>query len=178
VCFWAGEIADTDHQARMITVIGIDPGLADTGIGIVRGNGLNVEEFSFGSIHTPPKTPIEKRLEKIYTEILDVIERHSPRMMVIEDVFFMKENPKSGILLGKVAGVVLLAGSHLSVQTVEISVREAKQILTGNGNASKKQLEKGVRHFLNLSEPIKPYHASDAMALALIGLFRYKHTCQ
>lgn len=159
----------------MITVIGIDPGLADTGIGIVKGDGLNVEAFSFGSIHTSPSLPIEKRLEKIYTEILQVLKQQSPRMMVVEDVFFMKANPKSGILLGKVAGVVLLAASHADVRAVEITVREAKQILTGNGNASKKQLEKGVRHFLNLSEVIKPYHASDAMALALIGLFRYAH---
>ena len=95
--------------------------------------------------------------------------------MVVEDIFSLQRYPKSGLSLGKVSGIVLLAGSRVNVPTVEVPVREAKQILTGNGNASKKQLEKAVRNLLNMTAPIKPNHASDAMALALIGLFRNKN---
>ena len=94
--------------------------------------------------------------------------------MVIEDVFSLQKYPKSGITLGKVTGVILLAGYQVDVPVTEVPVREAKQVLTGNGNASKIQLERAVRHLLNLPDPIRPYHASDALGLALIGLFRYQ----
>ena len=95
-----------------------------------------------------------------------------PDLMLLEDVFSLPRYPKSGLSLGKVSGIVFLAGSRVNIPTVEVSVREAKQILTGNGNATKQQLEKAVRSRLNRNDPIKPDHASDALALALIGLFR------
>ncbi len=96
--------------------------------------------------------------------------------MVVEDIFSLQKYPKSGITLGKVTGIILLAGNQLDLPVIEVQVREAKQVLTGNGNASKMQLEKAVRHFLNLTTPIRPYHASDALGLALIGLYRYQDT--
>jgi crossover junction endodeoxyribonuclease RuvC len=76
-------------------------------------------------------------------------------------------------MLGKVIGVVLLSGFQSDIPIIEIPVREAKKILTGNGNANKIQLEKAVRSLLNHPEKIKPDHASDALALSLIGLYRY-----
>jgi crossover junction endodeoxyribonuclease RuvC len=94
--------------------------------------------------------------------------------MVVEDTFSLQKYPKAGITLGKVTGVILLAGQQCNMPVMEIAVREAKQTLTGNGNACKVQLEKAVRHFLKLKTPIRPYHASDAIALALTGLFRYQ----
>ena len=72
--------------------------------------------------------------------------------------------------------MILLAACRAGVRVNEVPVREAKQVLTGNGNADKSQLEKSVRHFLNLTVPIRPYHASDALGLALIGLFRSQRT--
>lgn len=155
-------------------VLGIDPGLADTGIGIVCGNGLHVEGFAFGSISTSCKEDPAKRLETIYTKLQGVLRREMPDLMVVEDVFSLEKYPKSGILLGKVTGVILLAGCHINLPILEIPVREAKQVLTGNGNASKTQLEKAVRHALKLKDPIRPFHASDALGLALIGLFRQR----
>jgi len=157
----------------MLKIIGIDPGLAETGIGIIRGRGLKVHDYSFGSIKTSSKSPISDRLDKIFSEIHVILKDEKPDLMVVEDVFFLKKNPKSGITLGKVIGVILLAGCRAEVPAIEVPVREAKQILTGNGNASKIQLETTVRHILNMGTPIRPYHASDAIALALIGLFRH-----
>ena len=93
--------------------------------------------------------------------------------MVVEDVFSLAKYPKSGITLGQVTGVAMLAGWQAGVSSVEVPVREAKQVLTGNGNASKMQLEESVRHRLKHQTPIRPYHASDAMGLALIGFYRY-----
>jgi crossover junction endodeoxyribonuclease RuvC len=154
--------------------IGIDPGLAGTGVGIIRGTGLKVDGFSYCSISTSKKDNLPDRLVRIYTNLKGILIKEQPDCMIIEDVFSLPKYPKSSIMLGKVVGVILLAGAQCGIRTVEVSVREAKQILTGNGNASKQQFERSVRHLLNLDNPIRPYHASDAVGLALIGLFRYQ----
>lgn len=153
-------------------IIGIDPGLAATGIGIVRGRGLKVEGFAYGAVNTPRTKGQAERLALIYRKLLEVLRRESPDLMVVEDVFSLEKYPQSGIVLGKVTGVILLAGFHEGVAIREIAVREAKQVLTGNGNASKAQLEKAVRHALGLEQAIRPDHAADALGLALIGLYR------
>jgi crossover junction endodeoxyribonuclease RuvC len=157
----------------MITIIGIDPGLAATGVGIVRGNSHNVTGYSFGSINTPKSNSLPNRLDHIYSKLLQILKAEKPDLMVVEDVFSLAKYPKSGISLGQVTGVVMLAGWQAGVHSVDIPVREAKQVLTGNGNASKMQLEESVRHRLKHQSPIRPYHASDAMGLALIGFYRY-----
>ena len=157
----------------MIKIIGIDPGLAGTGIGIIRGKGIKVHGYSFGSINTSKNTPLPGRLDQIFSKLYSVLKKEKPDLMVVEDVFSLEKYPKSGIILGKVTGVILLAGCRFHIPTVEIAVREAKQVLTGNGNADKMQLEKAVRDFLGQTFPIRPYHASDALGLALIGLFRH-----
>jgi len=156
----------------MMKIIGIDPGLANTGIGIVMGKRLKVANYSFGTIQTSNTIAVAQRLDQIFSRLILLLQEERPDFMVVEDVFSLSRFPKSGINLGKVVGVILLAGCRGNVPVVEISVREAKQILTGNGNASKAQLEKAVRHLLKAVDPIKPDHASDAVALALVGLFR------
>jgi crossover junction endodeoxyribonuclease RuvC len=157
----------------MVKVIGIDPGLADTGIGIIRGSGLKVKGYAYGSISTCKDEPVACRLEQIYMKICRVLADEKPDLMVIEDVFSLEKYPKSGIVLGKVCGVILLAGTQSGVPLTEVPVRQAKQILTGNGKATKQQLERAVRSTLCASTPIRPFHASDALGLALIGLFRH-----
>ncbi len=158
----------------MVKIIGIDPGLAATGVGIVSGRGSRIDSYSFGSIHTSKSTSLPSRLDKIFSKLLQILKSEKPDLMVIEDVYSLNRYPKSGIILGQVTGVIQLAGFQAAVPSVEVSVREAKQILTGNGNADKQQLEKAVRHRLNHQTPIKPLHASDAAGLAIIGLYRYQ----
>lgn len=157
----------------MITVVGIDPGLAATGIGVVKGVGMKVETFAYGAVSTSKDLPLADRLDHIYTNLMDFLKENRPTLMVVEDVFSLDKYPKSGITLGKVSGVILLAGHHYRVPVAEVPVRQAKQILTGNGRASKEQLEIAVRRRLNAPHPIRPFHASDALGLAMIGLFRY-----
>lgn len=156
-----------------IKVVGIDPGLADTGIGVVEGSNLTVDNYAYGTIKTSQKDEQSLRLEKIYIRLSDLFVDERPDLIVIEDVFSLDKYPKSGIVLGKVCGAILLASRKTDSNVKEVAVREAKQVLTGNGNASKEQLEKAVRQTLGCNEPIRPYHASDALGLALIGLFRY-----
>jgi len=158
----------------MIKVIGIDPGLAETGIGIVSGKGLTIQNYSYGCIHTSSRVALPLRLSQIYSQLLHTLSIEKPDMMVVEDVFSLEKFPRSGIVLGKVSGVILLAGAFHNIPIQEIPVREAKQVLTGNGNASKSQLEKSVRSRLSLTSAIKPDHASDALGLAMIGLLRYQ----
>jgi crossover junction endodeoxyribonuclease RuvC len=160
----------------MIKIVGIDPGLYSTGVGTVKGSGLKVHEYAFGSINTSRIHSLPERLNHIFSKLKCLLEEEKPDFMVIEDVFSLDAYPKSGINLGKVTGVILLSACQTDIPVIEVSVREVKHVLTGNGNAGKEQLEMTVRRFLGLSDRIKPYHASDAIALALLGLFRYNRS--
>jgi crossover junction endodeoxyribonuclease RuvC len=156
-----------------IKVVGVDPGLAATGLGLVTGSAHKVAGYAFGTIRTSPQNSQGSRLERIYSRLCDLIRDEKPDLMVIEDVFSLDKFPQSGITLGKVCGVILLAAHQAGIEARGVAVREAKQVLTGNGNASKEQLERAVRRSLGCDQAIRPYHASDALGLALIGLFRY-----
>ncbi len=157
----------------MVKVIGIDPGLADTGIGLIEGEGTHLYGYSYGCIKTSSQDKTPTRLDCIYTKISKLLADEKPDLMVVEDVFSLHKYPKSGIDLGKVTGVILLAGNRAGVPVTELAVREAKKILTGSGNADKQQLERAVRRIICAPEPIRPFHASDAIGLAVIGLYRY-----
>ena len=158
----------------MIKVVGIDPGLAGTGVGVVLGEKNKVYKYSFGSISTDKEDPTCLRLNTIYTKVFDFLKSESPDLVVIEDVYSLEKYPKSGIMLGKVVGVLLVASYKAGAKIEEVSVREVKKVVSGNGNADKYQVEESTRSFLNHKEPIRPFHASDALALALTGLFRYE----
>ncbi|MDY6905195.1 MAG: crossover junction endodeoxyribonuclease RuvC [Thermodesulfobacteriota bacterium] len=157
----------------MIKIIGIDPGLADTGIGIIHGRDEAVAGYSYGHISTSKADPLPCRLDRIYSVITDLLASEKPDLMVLEDVFSLKAYPLSGITLGQVTGVILLAGQRAGISVVRIPVREVKQVMTGNGNAGKQQLAEAIRRILEHEGAIRPDHASDALALALVGMMRY-----
>lgn len=154
-------------------IIGIDPGMAATGIGVITGNKNKVEAYAYGVIETDKTLPTANRLEKIHSGLMKLFDEEKPDLVIVEDVFSVPQFPQSGITLGKVCGVVLLASRQAGIAVREIAVREAKQVLSGNGNADKVQLEKAVRQIVGSTVAIRPDHASDALGLALIGLFRY-----
>lgn len=159
----------------MIKVIGIDPGLAGTGIGIVQGDQRGILHYSFGVIETKAKDPIHSRLHRIYSRTLDLLDEQKPDYVIIEDIYSLEKFPESGIMLGKVSGVLLLAAHNSGLNMEEIPVREVKKIISGNGNADKYQMERAIRNQLNHDQPIRPFHASDALGLALTGYYRYKN---
>ncbi|MCK5836994.1 MAG: crossover junction endodeoxyribonuclease RuvC [Desulfobacula sp.] len=158
----------------MIKILGIDPGLAGTGIGVVQGDSRDITGYSFGSIATESKASTPSRLNIIYSKIMDFLRDQEPDFVVIEDIYSLEKYPGSGIMLGKVSGVLLLAAFRAGVSVEEIPVREVKKIISGNGSADKFQVERAVRNILNHGEPIRPFHASDALGLALTGYYRYK----
>lgn len=157
----------------MIKVLGIDPGLADTGVGIVEGKKTEIRQYSFGTIHTSSKQALPYRLNHIFSDLTDLLADETPDLMVVEESFSLTAYPASGITLGQVTGVILLAGFRAGVKVTGVSVREAKQVITGSGRAGKKQMAEAVRRMVDHAGPIRPDHASDALALAMMGLFRY-----
>ncbi len=158
----------------MIKIVGIDPGLSGTGIGIIQGDTSAIVHYAFGSIATDPKDSTPLRLNQIYSKTYDFLMEHSPDRVVIEDIYSLEKYPGSGIMLGKVTGVLLLAAHKAGLEVEEIPVREVKKIISGNGGANKHQMERAVRHLLDHDEPIRPFHASDALGLALTGYYRCK----
>jgi crossover junction endodeoxyribonuclease RuvC len=162
-------------SASVIKVLGIDPGLAGTGIGIIQGSHKEILAYAFGSISTKAKEDVSFRLHKIYSETVNIIREQKPDIVIIEDIYSLAKYPGSGIMLGKVSGVIILAAHEAGLKIEEIPVREAKKIVSGNGDADKYQVERAIRHQLNHSKPIRPFHASDALGLALTGYYRHKH---
>lgn len=157
----------------MRKIVGIDPGLAATGVGIVSGQGVTIRGYSFGVIQTSQSTSLPHRLDGIFSKLMTLLTAEAPDLVVVEDVFSLTKYPKSGIFLGQVTGVVLLACARAGLSCFSIPVREAKQVLTGNGNATKAQLEAAVRRCIGHADPIRPFHAADALGLAIIGLYRF-----
>ena len=158
----------------MIKVVGIDPGLAGTGIGVVEGNTQDILGYSFGSIATSSKDPVNLRLHTIYSKVLDFLSEQKPDHVVIEDIYSLEKHPGSGIMLGKVSGVILVATYKAGLNVEEIPVRQVKKIICGNGSADKYQVERSVRNLLKHGKSIRPFHASDALGLALTGYYRCK----
>ncbi len=154
-------------------IVGIDPGLAGTGIGVIEGQARQIESYSFGSISTQASEAIPERLGYIYRKAESFLLEQQPDLVIIEDIYSLEKYPGSGIMLGKVSGVLILAAFKAGVKIHEVSVREVKKVISGNGGADKYQVERAVRHLLHHHGPIRPFHASDALGLALTGLFRY-----
>ena len=140
---------------------------------MIEGWARQIDRYSFGSISTDAKDATPDRLDQIYRKTNAFLLEQQPDMVVIEDIYSLDKYPGSGIMLGKVSGVLILAAFNAKVKIHEVSVKEVKKVVSGNGGADKYQVERAVRHLLNHHEPIRPFHASDALGLALTGLFRY-----
>lgn len=147
-------------------ILGIDPGLATTGYGIINCKGNNLEIVAYGSIATPKDKEYSKRLKKIYDEICKLIENFKPTVMAVEELFFCR-NIKSALNVGQARGVIILAGSKKNIEVREYTPLQIKQAITGFGRAKKNQVQEMVKLLLNLKEHLCPNHAADALAAAI-----------
>jgi len=150
----------------MITVLGIDPGIAKTGYGII---GKDADSFRFldcGVFSTSPKLSTGRRLHYIFDQILDLISQFNPDEASIESLYFAK-NITSAIPVAQARGVALLAMEQKEVPAYEYAPQEIKRAIVGNGRAEKSQVQELVRLLLGLQEIPKPDHAADALATAL-----------
>ena len=148
-------------------ILGIDPGTAVTGYGVVAKTGGNaVSLVECGVVRTSPGQPLAVRIMEIFNEVCELIDRHDPLVMVVEDVFQGK-NVKSALTLGHARGAILLAGALREIQIAEYTPREIKKAVVGNGNATKDQVAFMVQQQLRLASPPSPADAADGVAAAL-----------
>ncbi len=148
-------------------VIGIDPGTATTGYGIVEedSNG-NLISLGYGVVTTRANQPLEKRLKIIYEQVSDLILLHQPAGAAVEKLFF-KQNVTNAISVGQARGVVLLALANNNIDVAEYAPSEVKSAISGYGGADKAQVQAMVKAILKLDEIPKPDDAADALAIAI-----------
>ena len=147
-------------------ILGIDPGLAIIGYGIIEYKNSRFRTLPFGSIQTPAHTPVEERLEKIYQDLSELIELYRPDEMAIEELFF-NTNATTGITVAEARGVILLCGKQKGIKISEYTPLQVKQAVVGYGKATKAQVMLMVKTFLNLENPPKLDDTCDALAIAI-----------
>ena len=147
-------------------ILGIDPGLAIVGWGVVEYNGSRFTTLGYGSIQTPAGMETEQRLSVIYDGIKNLIETYKPDNMAIEELFF-NTNQTTGIRVAEARGVIIMCAYRMGVRTFEYTPLQVKQAVVGYGRAEKKQVITMVTMFLGLKTPPKPDDTADALAIAV-----------
>lgn len=149
--------------------LGIDPGTATTGFGLVKEEGDRLFHINCGCITTTPKESSQDRLKKIYQEIKALIAKFKPDTVAVERLYF-GENSKTAMAVGQARGMALLAAAEGKVHVAEYTPLEVKNAITGYGKAEKKQMQKMVQFLLRLTDPPKSDDAADALAVAICHL--------
>lgn len=147
-------------------ILGIDPGYAIVGYGIIEVKGNNVKPITFGSITTDKNLTFPQRLEKIYKEMVSIIETYKPDDIAFEELFFNK-NTKTAIFVAEARGVEILASKLYVDYIYEYTPLQIKNALVGYGRAQKKQVQEMVKIILGLNEVPKPDDVADALAVAI-----------
>lgn len=151
--------------------MGIDPGTATTGFGLVEKKDDSFKALKYGVITTKAKTPPGERLEKIFEEVKSLCLKNKPGLVVVERLYFFK-NLKTAIPVAEARGVILLAVEKIEIKTIELTPLEVKMGICGYGRAEKKQIQKMVKEILSLEKIPKPDDAADALALAVCGALK------
>ena len=149
-----------------MVVLGIDPGTAHTGYGVVLARGRTLAALDGGVIETRPGTPLERRLASIHMRVSDLIREHSPGAMAVEDLYFGR-NAHSAFAVGQARGAVLLSAGMAGIPCFSYTPQAVKQAVCGTGSAQKQQVQRMVGALLSLPEPPHPDHAADALAVAI-----------
>lgn len=147
-------------------VIGIDPGLATLGFGVIRKEEHDIIPVSYGCIRTPAEKQTADRLTQIYEEITSLFDKYPPECVAVEKLFFNR-NVTSAMSVGEARGVVFLAAGQKNVPVIEYTPLQIKQAITGSGRADKKQVQEMVKRLLGLNEIPRPDDAADGLAIAL-----------
>lgn len=147
-------------------IIGLDPGTATTGYGIIDAIEGELTVVTFGVITTKPKLDMPFRLQQIYDELNELIDEYQPDSAGVEELFFGR-NVTTAITVGQARGVLLLALANANIPMAEYSPPKIKDAVTGYGKADKNQVQLMVRNMLNLEETPKPDDAADGLAVAI-----------
>ena len=147
-------------------ILGIDPGLAIVGWGVVDYSGSHFRTLGYGSIETPAGMATEERLSLIYDGIKKLIDTYRPDHMAVEELFF-NTNQTTGIRVAEARGVIIMCAYRMGVKIFEYTPLQVKQAVVGYGRAEKKQVISMVTMFLGLPKPPKPDDTADALAIAV-----------
>ncbi len=157
-------------------MLGVDPGTAATGYGIVeRAAGGGYRLIECGVIRPPAREPLPQRLAVIFEEVAALLARHRPDHMAVEDVF-VHRNVRSALILGHARGAVLLAAAQAACPVAAYNPREVKAAVVGRGAATKDQVQLMVTRLLRLARPPRPADAADGVAIALTHCLRAGRT--
>jgi crossover junction endodeoxyribonuclease RuvC len=147
-------------------VIGIDPGLATVGFGVIRTEKNNITPVSYGAIRTSAEKQTPQRLLEIYTEVNELFGKYEPSAVAVEKLFFNK-NVTNAMSVSEARGVIVLAAEQNHIPVFEYTPNEVKQAITGSGRADKKQMQEMIKRLLNLDEIPRPDDAADGLSIAL-----------
>jgi crossover junction endodeoxyribonuclease RuvC len=150
-------------------VLGIDPGLANTGYGVVQRRGRRLVALDGGVIETSSKQPLQRRLTLVHDRVLELFDEHSCDAMALEELFF-GQNVSTAFAVGHARGVTMLAAGQRGVPCFSYTPQRVKSAVCGNGRAPKDQVARMVQTLLSLTEIPRPDHASDALAVAMCHL--------
>jgi crossover junction endodeoxyribonuclease RuvC len=149
-----------------VIVLGIDPGTANTGYGVVVARGARLAALEGGVIETRSGVPVERRLAHIHARVCDLIREHSPAAMAVEDLYFGR-NAHTAFAVGQARGVVLLSAGMAGIPCFSYTPQAVKHAVCGSGSAAKGQVQRMVGALLSLPEPPQLDHAADALAVAI-----------
>ncbi len=152
--------------------MGVDPGLVDTGFGVLEVEPGALRVVDAGVISTTPTDPLEARLNAIHRAIERLLAARAPELLVVEDLYAEYRFPRTAILMGHARGVIYLAARQRGVAVLALAPSEVKRAITGNGAAGKGQVQRAVQSLLGLAELPRPSHVADALGLAVTGMAR------
>ena len=147
-------------------VIGIDPGIANTGFGVVRRRAGRLVALDGGVMRTRPERSPEHRLADLFAQVEELLDRHNPDALALEAIYF-GQNVRSAFAVGQARGVVLMAAGRRSIPCQDYTPQQVKGAVCGSGRAPKEQVTRMVQSLLALPEPPTPDHAADALAVAI-----------
>jgi len=153
-------------------VLGVDPGLAATGYGLVENQGDRNSLVEGGVIRSDNNDSLEKRVGAIYVGMQEILSEFKPNVLAMEDLYSHYKHPKTAIIMGHARGAVLVAAHQHEVPVAHYAATAIKMTLTGNGRARKEQVQHMVFDLLGLTGPIEPFDTSDALAAALCHIYQ------
>jgi crossover junction endodeoxyribonuclease RuvC len=153
-------------ESLSVIVLGIDPGLANTGFGVVARRQGSLVALDGGVIETPAGAPQEQRLADIHEAIEELLATHAPDAMALEELYF-GQNVRTAFAVGHARGVVMLAAGQRRIPCTSYTPQKVKGAVCGNGRAGKDQVARMVKTLLGLAEEPRPDHAADALAVAI-----------
>jgi len=153
-------------EGTFLLIMGVDPGTAITGYGLVRFLGNRFELLACNCIRTTPEAPLASRLRVLYGELCRVIDVEKPACLAVEELFFNK-NARTALAVGHARGVALLAGANAGLAVFEYTPLQVKQAVTGYGRADKKQVQFMVKTILSMATAPTPDDVADALAVAI-----------